>query len=178
MDTNKMWEDQEKYLLRIPEALIPFSPAQYGERLRMLRSQKGYSLRAVAAALGCTLQNVQKIESGKNKTISRKLLPRFAKLYGCSCAYLMGYFEEDMKAVTDKEGKKLTSQSNILYYGTPYSFPVLRYGPDQILDFAAAIQACKRDPDLFLYWLKLSKMSPEKRRIVRKKLEELLKSKD
>ncbi len=181
MDTSKMWEEQEKYLLRIPEGRIPFSPAQYGERLKMLRLEQGYSRQDVATVLGCTQQNVQKIELGKNKKISLKLLPRFAKLYGCTCAYLMGFFEKDTKDAEDKDERKnqdLANRSKFLYYGKTYSFPVIRYERDEIVAVSDVIQAYKRDPVLFSYYLELSKATPEKRRIGREMLEKLLDSKE
>ncbi len=179
MDSNKEWENQEKNLLRIPKGLIPFTPAQYGKRLKILRLEKGYSLQAVAEKVGCTPQNVHKIEQGKNKTISRKLMPRFAECYGCSCAYLMGFFDEDMKDVENEKeriDRDLANRSKFKYHGETLSYPVLFYEPDQIDFFTAMLQAYKRDPNLLLCYLALSRRSPEKRRIGREWLEKLLRS--
>lgn len=163
MNQNKMWENQEKYLLDLPRVRYPFSPKEYGKLLETLRNKHGYSYHDVAECLGCTPQHVEQIEKGKYKAISPKWVPHFAKLYSCSCAYLLGV---------------VPTPGGILYRDTPYSFPVIRFQSDELVTIADVTHAYKRDPALFILYLELSKSSPEKRKSGRDKLRELLKSKN
>ena len=54
---------------------------QFGQRLKALRERKKLSKTAVAAALGCTVQNIYGIEHGKWGTDASNL-ETLAKLFG------------------------------------------------------------------------------------------------
>ncbi|MGN8876497.1 helix-turn-helix domain-containing protein [Pseudoflavonifractor sp. HCP28S3_F10] len=144
------WPQNEDDLLKIPEVEYPFSVKEYGERLRALREEYGYSQKQVAAAIGCSHQHVAQIESGKKyKQINKKWVPVFARKYECSCSYLLGFTDE-------RTGVWFDPQATLRY-------PIISYRPDEIIAIDALIRAYNRDRELFLLYLELSKDTPERR---------------
>lgn len=90
----EVWPNEEEYLSKIPEGMYPYSAYEYGKRLKNLRKEAGYSRERVGEFVGCTQQNIAYIESGRTKNIKKIYIPCFAKLFECSCSYLLGYTNE------------------------------------------------------------------------------------
>lgn len=168
-----LWPIEEKRLEIVPENMWPFNAEEYGKRLRERRLSMGYSKKQLAAAVGCTVQNIHKIEKGIkiktangeiavwNKTIKRKYVPAFAEILDCSCSYLLGYTNEP-NGIWDDPEKAL-------------HFPVVSYRQDQILSVACVIRAYDRDPELFLACIEMMKDSyPKRRGIYLKRVREVL----
>lgn len=66
---------------------------KYGEKLRELREEQGYSLENIADYSGLSIQNIQLIETGKRKRIDRNRLLLFCGVYQVPPEYLLGFME-------------------------------------------------------------------------------------
>lgn len=169
-----LWPETEKRLKIVPEGMWPFTPEEYGKRLHDRRVDLNYTLKGLASAVGCTVQNIQKIESGvpteingkiihvPNKKINPAYVPAFAEKLECSCAYLLGY--------TDEANGTWDDPSTTLHY------PIISYRPDEILSIATIIQAYNRDPALFFACIEMLKETcPRTREIYKTEIVRLVK---
>lgn len=90
-----------------------------GERIRLLREQKGLSQTQLAIRVGYEGRTaISKVEKGERK-IQVELIPKFAEVLGTTPEYLMGWKEEpispamqalidDVKTLSDEECKQIT----------------------------------------------------------------------
>lgn len=67
----------------------------YSKAIREIRLKRGKSLEEMGKILGCTRQNVMKIEQDKIKTLPVEKVPTIAKAMGVSPAYLLGLAEDN-----------------------------------------------------------------------------------
>ena len=86
-----------------------------GQRLRALRTQRGDSLRAVAAAIGASKAHIWELETGHSCNPTSELLIRLARHFDVSVGYLVGEdpnaSEEDFQYVAMfREFKKLSER--------------------------------------------------------------------
>lgn len=92
---------------------------EIGERIRLLREQKGLSQTQLAIRVGYEGRTaISKVEKGERK-IQVELIPKFAEVLGTTPEYLMGWKEEpispamqalidDVKTLSDEECKQIT----------------------------------------------------------------------
>ena len=72
-----------------------------GERIKELRTEKGYSLRTLATALGVSAPTLQRYETGEIPNISPAMINKLADALGTSASWLLGEHEQTAKnAVT------------------------------------------------------------------------------
>ncbi len=74
-----------------------------GERVRLLRKERGVSQNALAEAIGVTFQQVQKYERAANR-ISISMLSRIANALETSVADLIGEQDDGRRAFGDLAG--------------------------------------------------------------------------
>lgn len=171
--TLPLWPQTEKRLEIVPQRMYPHTPEEYGVRLREQRRRCGYTLQVLAEAVGCTPQNIQKIEEGvykevngkivhiPNKKINIRYVPIFAEKLGCSCSYLLGYTNE-VNGIWNDPSKAL-------------HYPIISYRSDEILAVATLVKAYNRDPELFFDCVEMLKeQSPERRGIYKKKIRRII----
>lgn len=157
LDVPAIWPEEERYLYLVPDDFTPCNVEEYGARIRERRTALEYSLQVVGEAVGCSYENVRKIELGKPKGINKDLVPLFAKKLGCSCSYLLGY--------TDMITGFWYDPQTVLH------MPVLPYRSDEIVATTAMICGYNRDPSLYIQCLRaLKESSREKRKIYAKAL--------
>lgn len=156
-----IWPEEERFLYLIPDDLNPYNTEEYGARIHERRTALGYSLQVVGEEVGCSYENVRKIEQGKPRRINKDLTPLFAKKLDCSCSYLLGY--------TLKPTGIWSKPDESLY------MPAISYRPDEIIANTAMIAGYNRDPNLYIQCLRaLREPSLEKRKSYMKVLKEKL----
>ena len=80
------------------------------ERIKELRSQKGFTLSQVAEFLGVTEATAQRYETGKGiKTIPYEVIEKYAEMFHCNPAYLMGWDNNE-----EETSKKIDATTDIL----------------------------------------------------------------
>ena len=65
-----------------------------GDRMRMLRKEKGMTLEEVSSIIGMQKSNLSKYERGKNENMKQSTISVLAKLYDVSVPYLLGYTDD------------------------------------------------------------------------------------
>ena len=65
-----------------------------GERLRMLRKERGMTLDEVSSRIGMQKSNLSKYERGENENMKRSTIAALAQLFDVSVPYLLGYTDE------------------------------------------------------------------------------------
>lgn len=66
------------------------------ERIQQLRAQKDMTLAQVAEYLGVTEATAQRYETGKGiKSIPYDVIEKYANMFGCAPAYIMGWEREE-----------------------------------------------------------------------------------
>lgn len=80
-----------------------------GERMKLLREQKGLSQDELAKMMGYAGKtSISKIESSGNN-MTTKTVSKFAKALGCTEAYLMGWEEIDLSVEQAMKDAELTN---------------------------------------------------------------------
>ena len=74
----------------------------WNERIKSLRTSQGYTLKDVAQKLGVTEATAQRYESNAIKVIPYEAIVKYAEIFACSPAYIMGW-ESDMITLSDAE---------------------------------------------------------------------------
>lgn len=75
----------------------------WNERIKEKRLEKDITLKQAAAFLGITEATAQRYESGAIKSVPYEILVGYARLFGCSPAYLMGWESSDDLLLSDFE---------------------------------------------------------------------------
>lgn len=86
------------------------------ERIKEMRTKRGYTLLYVAEQLGIKEATMQRYESGEIKNIKHETITKLAEVFSCSPAYLMGWEDknnyeptyQDIQSLIARNGKKLT----------------------------------------------------------------------
>ena len=68
--------------------------ASLGERLHMLRKERGWTLEEVASRIGMQKSNLSKYERGKNENMKQSTIAMLANMFDVSVPYLLGYTDE------------------------------------------------------------------------------------
>ena len=68
-----------------------------GERIRELRTEKGYTLKQVADEIGVSEATMQRYEAGRIKNISPEMVARLAVALGTTGSWLLGEHEKDLR---------------------------------------------------------------------------------
>lgn len=98
------------------------------DRIKDLRNKRGFTLSQVADYLNVTEATAQRYETGKGiKTIPYDVIEKYANMFNCSPAYIMGWELEDAieeypvetgtiigKAIKDESFLELLSYYNLL----------------------------------------------------------------
>jgi transcriptional regulator with XRE-family HTH domain len=82
--------------------------AYVGHKLRQRRTLLGMSQESVAAAIGLTLQQIQKYENGTNRVGASRLWD-LAQVLGCDVSYFFDGFEENGERLSDPAGDPTAS---------------------------------------------------------------------
>ena len=72
----------------------------WNDRLRRLREEHRYTLKEIASKLGVSEAMVSRHESN-TKNIPYDIIEQYAKIYGCTPQYIMGWKDDDS---SDSEG--------------------------------------------------------------------------
>ena len=76
------------------------------ERIKELRNSRGLTLLQVAEFLNVTEATAQRYETGKGiKTIPYEVIEKYAELFNCKPAYLMGWDEKVIEKPVEKANK-------------------------------------------------------------------------
>lgn len=92
---NETDKDSKKTKIIIMEWDMDKKIQSYSKAIREIRLKRGKSLEEMGKILGCTRQNVMKIEQDKIKTLPVEKIPTIAKAIGVSPAYLLGLAEDN-----------------------------------------------------------------------------------
>lgn len=92
---NETDKDSKKTKIIIMEWDMDKKIQSYSKAIREIRLKRGKSLEEMGKILGCTRQNVMKIEQDKIKTLPVEKVPTIAKAMGVSPAYLLGLAEDN-----------------------------------------------------------------------------------
>lgn len=76
------------------------------ERLRSLRIQKGMTQEEVGKYVGATKQNIYKYETGVIENIPISKIEKFARLYGVTPSYILGWEDENGDLIIGNAGIK------------------------------------------------------------------------
>jgi transcriptional regulator with XRE-family HTH domain len=87
---------------RSPDGKPRAADAYVGHRLRTRRTVLGMSQESVAAAIGLTLQQIQKYENGTNRVGASRLWD-LAQVLGCDVAYFFEGFDENAERPVPQE---------------------------------------------------------------------------
>ena len=168
IEASRFWPEEERLLYIVPETMYGASVSEYGKRLRELREKNKLPRQKLADEVKCTQQNIERIETGKAKTINKEYVPIFAKMLGCSCSYLLGFSKHQTglwsKPDTDSEGQYM---------------PIFPYRPDEIIAIRALAGVYNRDIELFNLCMKmLREDNPKRRSTYKNGVRELLRTKE
>lgn len=83
-----------------------------GERIRLLRKQKGMTQQELAQKLGLKDSAIAKYENGRVENIKRSTLSEMAKVLGCSPIYLLGLDQEIDFILKDEEKQLIIEYRN------------------------------------------------------------------
>lgn len=73
------------------------------ERIKELRNTKGLTLLQVAEFLNVTEATAQRYETGKGiKTVPYEIIEKYAELFNCNPAYILGWDKKDKEKVEKK----------------------------------------------------------------------------
>lgn len=75
----------------------------YNERIKNLRLSHRYTLKEISKMLGVTEATAQRYESSGIKAIPYEVIEKYAKVFGCSPAYIMGWEDETPVTLTAEE---------------------------------------------------------------------------
>ncbi len=84
----------------------------WNDRLRRLREEHRYTLKEIASKLGVSEAMVSRHESN-TKNIPYDIIEQYAKIYGCTPQYIMGWKDDDANAkeyYTNPETAKLAQE--------------------------------------------------------------------
>lgn len=65
------------------------------ENIKRLRTELGFTQEEIGKRISVSKQTVQRYESGEIPNIPYGKIEILAKIFGCSCAYLMGWEDEE-----------------------------------------------------------------------------------
>lgn len=91
----------QKQFFHIPYGGPEFTPKQYGERIRELRTKMKMTQEEVAIHLGTTKQTISNIENGKGEEIDINRTLDFVCLFKCTAAYLLGHTDNPKEVEAD-----------------------------------------------------------------------------
>lgn len=75
----------------------------YNERIKNLRLSHRMKLKEVSVKLGVTEATAQRYESNNIKVIPYEAIEKYAEMFGCSPAYIMGWEDETSVTLTADE---------------------------------------------------------------------------
>ncbi len=87
---------------RVPDGKPRAADTYVGHKLRQRRTLLGMSQESVAAAIGLTLQQIQKYENGTNRVGASRLWD-LAQVLGCDIAYFFDGFDEGADRALDQD---------------------------------------------------------------------------
>lgn len=80
------------------------------DRIKELRSKRGFTLAQVADYLNVTEATAQRYETGKGiKTIPYEVIEKYANMFNCPPAYIMGWDEEESVTEEIKKDNDITT---------------------------------------------------------------------
>lgn len=79
----------------------------WNDRLRQLREQSGYTLKEIAGKLGVSEAMVSRHESS-TKNIPHYIIEKYARIYGCTPSYIIGWDNAAIKVLVEDEIHLLT----------------------------------------------------------------------
>ena len=141
-----------------PEELkyLPFTPEEYGKRLRSLREEKGISRKVLADAVNCSSEYIRQIENGSPATIEREYVSIFAGILGCTSYYLVGMTDYVDGSFTEgKDGQRL---------------PLMVSPEHEVVCITSLQRGYARDPVLCRQFIKMLQDPPKAREYYKREL--------
>lgn len=91
------------------------------DRIKEMRTKRGYTLLYVANLLGIKEATMQRYESGEIKNIKHETIAKLAEIFDCTPAYLMGWEDapypevkyEDVEKLVARNGKNMTTEQKM-----------------------------------------------------------------
>ena len=149
--------DNYQYYLS-PEELkyLPFTPVEYGKRLRARREELHISRQVLADAVKCRPEYIRQIENGKAATINRDYVPVFAGILNCTAYYLVGMTDfVDGTFTEGQDGQRL---------------PIMISTEKEVVSIRSLQRGYARDPELCLQFIKMLQAPPKEREYYKKEL--------
>lgn len=95
--------------------------ATINDRIKEMRTKKGFTLAYVADLLGIKEATMQRYESGEIKNIKHETISKLAEIFDCSPSYLMGWEDaespevkyEDVERLIARNGKQMTTEQKM-----------------------------------------------------------------
>ncbi|WP_181995544.1 helix-turn-helix transcriptional regulator [Clostridium sp. AM58-1XD] len=81
------------------------------DRIKEMRTKKGYTLAYVAELLGIKEATMQRYESGEIKNIKHETIAKLAEIFNCTPAYLMGWEDSPNPEPTYADVEKLLARN-------------------------------------------------------------------
>ena len=79
----------------------------WNERIKSLRKANGYTLKEIAKLLQVTESTAQRYETNGIKAVPYEIITKYAEIFGCTPAYIMGWEPEKTVTVSPYEEKLL-----------------------------------------------------------------------
>lgn len=92
------------------------------DRIKEMRTKKGFTLAYVAEQLGIKEATMQRYESGEIKNIKHETIAKLAQIFGCTPSYLMGWEDassqqeptyDDVEHLIARNGKKMSKEQKL-----------------------------------------------------------------
>lgn len=154
-------EDIMKLYYEIPNGPHPFAAEKYGERLSTLREKRGLTQQDLAKTIDREIQAISQIEKGQRKSINNEYVKKFAMKLECSCAYLLGYTEDENGYWYEKESKI-------------YTLPFIPYSSDEVISRERLLSLMEKNMDMVDLCTKILSLSERKKKHMKTAVEAIL----